>query len=639
MAISHSRITNTVISQKQADIDKFPIADSNHPAHEDNELTIGDLHGNALKLVYFLVRQNVISMDPGDYAELVRIYKMSPNDLTQNDLFKFGRIVALMKANPVGTVRLIGDEFCDRGSNDYFTLKILQRLHELSVPYEILASNHGMELIFQAESNEVFKPRILQPLHASSMLAMQKLIDRGLIKRKTIIDIINKDIKPALKPLSYTLAKGKISIFTHAGIGLDQIISLAKKIGVKYNDDSPEDLAHTIDDINTRYAGYLQKNKVNKLYLHKILVAGYANQASPDSKEIDSEKYPFEYAIWNRFYTHLKRPLRHVKGYRLDFIHGHDDKDIMAENIFDLDNALGKAQPLHIALYHVLYSQEIPGRKLHLVKRFDVLESQEESKTLPPVPQRLRLFVPKNKPTMDKSIIDEDKLNKIKEEVINRLNDEKLIRYVSVSKLSHWIEKQGEHAPNLLKDLLFSMKRCRVSPDNLQRIIEQTDNFLQSYDLLSTLADQGLMAPEMANENFNFALTHSARSRKIELAFLNLAKEEKLAIQANFRTLANLGTRLSYDSLLDVSNIMMTLSRENMLNDVTRSALESAMYFKELNKALPELIRRKLVDQDIFVLLTLPSSIFAQKAEWQRKELLESRASSATSRARAACLR
>lgn len=370
MSKSRPRITNKIIYQKQANLDQYPLSDPDHPPHEDNELTIGDLHGNALKLLYFLVRQNVITIDPDDYAQFVRIYKLSPDAISQEDLAKFDHIVAALKANPVGTVRFIGDEFCDRGSNDYFTLRIFQKLHELCVPYEILTSNHSMELILLAEANAVFKPQTLQAEHAKSLLSMQKLIARGLIKRERIDSIINKDVKPALRPISYTIVDGKISIYTHAGIGLGQIVSLAKRIGVTYADKTQEALAETIDNINARYADYLLKNKVSELYSQEILIEGYAKQAAPESKEIDSAKYPFEYAIWNRFYMHLERPERHVKGYRVDFIHGHDDKDIRVKHIFDLDNALGKAPILHLAIYKILYSEEIPARKLRLAKRF-----------------------------------------------------------------------------------------------------------------------------------------------------------------------------------------------------------------------------------------------------------------------------
>ena len=43
-----------------ADLYKEPGSDHNHPCDPSNQLTIGDLHGNALKLIYFLLRQKFL---------------------------------------------------------------------------------------------------------------------------------------------------------------------------------------------------------------------------------------------------------------------------------------------------------------------------------------------------------------------------------------------------------------------------------------------------------------------------------------------------------------------------------------------------------------------------------------------------
>lgn len=43
--------------EKKLNIFIFPTLDSDYPIANTGELTIGDLHGNAIKLLYFLIKQ------------------------------------------------------------------------------------------------------------------------------------------------------------------------------------------------------------------------------------------------------------------------------------------------------------------------------------------------------------------------------------------------------------------------------------------------------------------------------------------------------------------------------------------------------------------------------------------------------
>lgn len=118
-----------------------------------SSVTIGDLHGNALKLLYFLIREGVLSLaDPNQYAAFVEIYCKSIDEITIQDIKAMRSIVNKSSVNNKIKVCLIGDEFADRGSNDYFTLLLLQRLNEGQVKLEITISNHGFEFIYAYES-------------------------------------------------------------------------------------------------------------------------------------------------------------------------------------------------------------------------------------------------------------------------------------------------------------------------------------------------------------------------------------------------------------------------------------------------------------------------------------------------------
>ncbi|MHB1948183.1 MAG: Dot/Icm T4SS effector Wip [Gammaproteobacteria bacterium] len=374
MAMSQAKLSNTMINEP-ANISNYPPLDSAHPADEANQFTIGDLHGNALKLIYFLIRQNVITLDKALYNEFVTIYTRETSKLKAKDLERFEFILSQIKENPVGLVRLIGDEFCDRGSNDYFTLKILQRLKTLNIPFEILSSNHGIEFMFQAEAKESFTSYVLVPPHDASLLNLDKLIVNGLVKREEVDKIFNECIKSSYRALSYSLGtdKNKITIYSHAGIGLTEIAAAANKLGVKFNDKTAEELAQTIDAINDQYSMYVTQNKLHELYSYEIMFKGYEGKVL-----IDSEKYPFDFMLWNRFYEYLSRPEKHSKGnYAIDFAHGHDSSEDTHQNIFNLDNRLGKESGYFSGRYNILYSQEIPSYRYRLMNKSDISDVKE----------------------------------------------------------------------------------------------------------------------------------------------------------------------------------------------------------------------------------------------------------------------
>jgi hypothetical protein len=41
----------------------------------DQEVTVGDLHGNAIKLLFFLVQEGIFKIDESNYDRLVRCYE------------------------------------------------------------------------------------------------------------------------------------------------------------------------------------------------------------------------------------------------------------------------------------------------------------------------------------------------------------------------------------------------------------------------------------------------------------------------------------------------------------------------------------------------------------------------------------
>lgn len=320
------------------------------------QITIGDLHANAMLFLYFLAEKGVIKISDAHYERLKNIYLKNPTlsserdesevPLSQEDILEFNTIIDELEVGEKPLVRLIGDEICDRGQNDYFIFKILNKLKKSGVPTEILLSNHGIEFLIPYENlsddvSELGAPNINFFGQARSLNNMRMLIQEGLITREEVDELVKEVYGPNLKLISYSIDQNDITIYSHAGIDLETIRFMALKFrdfGVVYNDDSIEDLARTIDAINDVFAEHVKSGTVHKLPV---------NLTAPPNAEED----PVTFALWNREYSGLKRNKEH-KGYNVFYVHGHDSQEPTHENIINLDGVLAKGVAANEGEYH-----------------------------------------------------------------------------------------------------------------------------------------------------------------------------------------------------------------------------------------------------------------------------------------------
>lgn len=339
---------------ESVDIYQLPQVDKKYDGA--TEITIGDLHANSMNLMFMLVKHGIATnINENEYNELVKIYKTKVNDLTRKDIDRFNTILSKIKFNKNCLVRLIGDELADRGQNDYFILKILEKLDEHKVPVEILISNHSIEFIEATEKQNNFDESMLhQGNHATSMMNLQTLVDKKIVTKEEILDIANESYKPSLRAISYSLSEDQkeITIYSHAGIGLNTIKSIAQKLNLEYKDATASDLVQTIDAINVQFQIHVQNNTINTLYSRENISKAYYNLNYVLSDA------PFEFIMWNRRYDEIDRPIEQY-GYKLMFVHGHDSNDpLMNKNSYTLDSTLGKTIGWNSGDYKVLYTQK-----------------------------------------------------------------------------------------------------------------------------------------------------------------------------------------------------------------------------------------------------------------------------------------
>lgn len=386
-------------------------------------VTVGDLHGNAVKLAHMLFRHQIISFQDGvdpatTYADFIRIYErngvLCKSYLSNKDaLVKLERRIASYRApvsfetssveamavpeatrlekgrklnealwerarlnatqaelkdelasgisqfrlfvqqlkinDPTTLIQLIGDEVGDRGSNDYFTIVLLDFLKKSGVSVTKLISNHGHEFVSAYESmltGSEFKPAgTLSPAQSISISGLKLLLNLHIIDKEELTSLV-ESYKSSLKIIDYLLHDDGITLISHAPIRFDVLKKIARHFGVVYDDSTKEALATTIDKINTKFAVAVSENRAHELY-----DLGDFDAENMSSAQVAQN--PLAHVMWNRW-SETKdnspeaRPAS-VKGYAVHYVHGHDSHLSPRPHVSNLDTDNGKVSRAEIA--------------------------------------------------------------------------------------------------------------------------------------------------------------------------------------------------------------------------------------------------------------------------------------------------
>ncbi len=299
----------------------LPVADAPNIVNENEEITIGDLHGNFIKLLYSLVKEGVVTqLTAEQYRKFLEIYHLPVAELTESQLRDFDALLATLKFNTNKKIRLIGDDLSDRGSNDIFTLKMIKQLKKNNVPTTVMLSNHTLEFVRAIEANKNFVSNKLPGPFSRSMANLQYLIDNKIVTRDEVVVLYDEFYRPNLKIIDYALsAENEITIFTHAGIPFLCIKEIATELGVDYSDSTHFQLAETIDKINQAFQE----------------LGNQGNMGAVCSRPLSS----LDEALWNRS-ENIYRPDQ-VYNYRVKYVHGHNIPQGQLDHIYALDSKLG----------------------------------------------------------------------------------------------------------------------------------------------------------------------------------------------------------------------------------------------------------------------------------------------------------
>lgn len=306
---------------------------------KSSQITIGDLHGNSLTLMYFLLREGVIKLSEQNYQKLINIY--TAHEFNYELIQDFQNIIeSVEKTRSNLLIRLIGDEVCDRGQNDYFTLLILKKLQFLNQKIEIIFSNHGLAFINAFENypqeGKLYSKHFAGSEYSRSLTNLNNLINQQIISKNEILELYNHTYKPLIKPISYTFeSNNSLILYSHAPSDLRIIKNLALKFNIEFKDKNIQELMTTIDNINEKFHDYLLNNQIHQLFNPR-------NFCNPNN--FNNNDTPIEDLAWNRCYDKLNFAALH-NGYHLSYVYGHDKTEIPNpdNNIYGLDNNFGKS--------------------------------------------------------------------------------------------------------------------------------------------------------------------------------------------------------------------------------------------------------------------------------------------------------
>lgn len=264
-------------------------------------------------------------------------------------------LLELKIKNIHGVIRLLGDELGDRSTCDFFILMQYAFFKVNNINVTTLISNHGIEFLkFYYNSIEMpgtndyanFARSGMGNPCKPSLFGLKHILEMQLISKARFQDYVENCYIPTLKVLDYNLTENGIQLFTHAPTRFDIVRVLAEKFNVVYLDETPEQLAHTIDNINNIFQEYLRDNRFNELFPEEFS-DNFTRDLEPENME-HIQNNPLRYIIWNRWSATRDsnpqaRPSLHPQGnYKIYYIHGHDNFYSIRPHIFNLDSQCGK---------------------------------------------------------------------------------------------------------------------------------------------------------------------------------------------------------------------------------------------------------------------------------------------------------
>ncbi len=309
---AHSDISQALENNKKSlalGEQKIPVdlSDTKRPAappaklRQAVEITGGDMHGNSKMLLHFLVSTGIAEIKSdgqGAWEELIK--KIEKNDVTG---FRVTLPHCLEIIRPSKNLVLLGDLLADRGQNDWFTLSILEFLHDQNQPFDIIFSNHDAAFVEYYLDNKNKSTK--EPYEVSKKGVTQHGLrgDQGnsLIKLNDTLNDKTENIKLNYRQLFNQMTEKYLghlklvechpdqrSLYSHGVVNDDLLADMLTLSGVNEYQQEETGLQEKAHAINKHFQRFLHRDGN---YFREMM-----NQEAGTGEELAK---PFAAVIWN----------------------------------------------------------------------------------------------------------------------------------------------------------------------------------------------------------------------------------------------------------------------------------------------------------------------------------------------------
>ena len=322
--ISMYRQVSREIEFRDVNLYKYPDTKN---THINQTVTVGDMHGNAMKLIWILCHLGILELQNPreEWGQLWLIYKTPVNQLTYLVLQEFKNIVdtARIGRQHPGQMIFIGDILADRGENDLFTVMVFAKIHGV-IPFKILLSNHDVYTLFYLEDRtKVDELQVVAGRHSKrsflNFLKLARLIPLVVPEFKSLI---SRYYIPHLTLFAYEMRnQDNYALYSHAVFNLKHLISFLEPGKSFAKDfDSVKRFLTFIDSINVKMFKWLD---ARCLHLKDPLISKI---------------------IWEREYD--ESTFAFLRDLGIINVHGHVAIPIIEKDRISLDTGLGRSMHL-----------------------------------------------------------------------------------------------------------------------------------------------------------------------------------------------------------------------------------------------------------------------------------------------------
>lgn len=267
-----------------ADLKQYP---TEFKDYHQQIITIGDLHGNTMKLLWLLTYFSIIRFpEPvSNFQRLWEIYETPVEKLSLEMIKEYESIIqsSIIVDERPNKIIFIGDILADRGLNDYFTFIVFQRIYQ-HIDYSILLSNHDIVHLCEAEGNDYLAqyPKETHENYFISFLNFKKLISKFPELESSAIEMRNTSFKPFVKLFDFGFPNPTtMLLFSHTPFIFNKYFFQLDL----FNNTFLNELVFELEQINAKVSEHIKKNKLHLLDANIILAAEHRDFSGTKDNE------------------------------------------------------------------------------------------------------------------------------------------------------------------------------------------------------------------------------------------------------------------------------------------------------------------------------------------------------------------